>query len=143
MDIVDIIDIVENVDIVYSVVIVDIVEIVVIADIADIAEIVGILDIADICGNQRRHCCQFWHCENLYICTLEQFETMLGSVCSNLKNVNYLVTQCDLRDASASKNSTIDWIYGISKNTLGSQRSQKILWDLLDLKKYFGISKYL
>ena len=46
-----------------------------------------------------------------------------------------------LRDASASKNSTIEWIYGISKNTLGSQRSQKIFWDLKDLKKYFEISK--
>ena len=89
MDIVDIIDIVDNVDIVYTVVIVDIVEIVEIVVIADIAEIVGILDIVDIGGRQRGHCCQFWHCENLYICTLEQFETMLGSVCSNLKNVNY------------------------------------------------------
>ena len=89
MDIVDIIDIVDNVDIVYTVVIVDIVEIVVIAD---IAEIVGILDIVDIGGRQRQHCCQFWHCENLYICTLEQFETMLGSVCSNLKNVTYLLS---------------------------------------------------
>ena len=31
----------------------------------------------------------------------------------------------------------------ISKNALGYQRSQKILWDLKDLKKYFGISKIL
>ena len=91
MDIVDIIDIVDNIDIVYTVVIDDIVEIVVITDIADIAEIVGILDIVDIGGRQRRHCCQFWHCKNLYICTLEQFETMLSSVCSNLKSVSHLL----------------------------------------------------
>ena len=39
------------------------------------------------------------------------------------------------------KYSTIVWIYGISKNTLGSQRSQKIFWDLKDLKKYFEILK--
>ena len=92
MDIVDIIDIVDNVDIVYTVVIVDIVEIVVIADIADIAEIVGILDIVDIGGRQRLHVVNFDIVKNLYICTSEQFETMLGSVCSNLKNVTYLLS---------------------------------------------------
>ena len=52
-----------------------------------------ILDIVDIGGNVdivvNFDIVKVWL--NLYICTLEQFETVLGSVCSNLKNLTYLL----------------------------------------------------
>ena len=47
------------------------------------------------------------HVPDLYICILKQFETMQGSVCSNLKNVSKLLSNIALRDASASRNKNV------------------------------------